>query len=125
MIYRSLADAVFILHFAFVLFVVFGGLLAVRRPKLAWLHLPAVLWATAVEFFRLLCPLTTLENYLKHLGGESGYDAGFIEYYVSAILYSQFTPRMQTMLGLILLVFNVFVYWYVFSRSSRSKLKFN
>lgn len=116
MIYRGLADFTFILHFCFVLFVVFGGLLAVRRRWLAWFHLPAVFWGFLVEFLHLPCPLTFLENYFRQLGGEAGYAGGFIEYFVELILYAHITPQFQTVLGCLLLGFNLFVYLYVFWR---------
>lgn len=122
MLYRNLADLVFILHFAFVLFVVFGGLLVLWRRAFLWLHIPALLWATLVEFFQLFCPLTTLEKYFITLGGERGYDGGFIEYYVSLILYAHITPPIQMTLGVVLLAFNLLVYFYIFRRD---KLKFN
>ena len=116
MIYRSLADLILILHFCFVIFVIFGGLLILRRRWIIWLHLPAVLWAVFVEFFQLFCPLTTLENRLKELGGEQGYQGGFIEYYVSAILYMPITPQIQMMLGAAVILINLLIYWYVFRR---------
>ena len=114
MIYRSLADLVLILHFCYVIFVIFGGLLILRWKWIIWLHIPAVIWAVFVEFFQLFCPLTTLENRLKELGGEQGYQGGFIEYYVSAILYMPITPQIQIMLGVAVILINLLVYWYVF-----------
>lgn len=113
MAYRFLADIVLVLHFCFVIFVVFGGLLAVRWRRLAWLHLPAVVWGILVEIFLLACPLTTLENYLRGLGGEAGYENGFIDYYVSAILYAPLSPQFRFALGLLLVGFNLLVYFYV------------
>ncbi len=68
MAYRILADLVLILHFCFVLFVVFGGLFVVRRRWVASLHLPAVVWGVLVECFFWACPLTTLENSLRQKG---------------------------------------------------------
>ena len=50
MIYRALADLVLLLHLAFVLFVILGGLLVLRRPVIAWLHLPCVAWGVLIEF---------------------------------------------------------------------------
>ena len=116
MIYRSLADLIFILHFCFVLFVIFGGLLALRRRSIIWLHLPALFWGISVEFFQLSCPLTQLEKWFKKLGGEQGYDGGFIEYYISAMLYAKLTPEFQMMLGVLLLTFNLLVYFYIFRK---------
>lgn len=118
MIYRSLADLVLVLHFCFVVFVIFGGLLALRRRWIFWLHLPAVVWGVLVEFFLLPCPLTGLEKWLKELGGGRGYEGGFIEYYVSAILYAHLTPQFQMTLGFLLFSFNLVVYWYVFRRKA-------
>ncbi|MDQ3064293.1 MAG: DUF2784 domain-containing protein [Acidobacteriota bacterium] len=116
MAYRILADLVLIVHFCFVLFVVFGGLLALRRRWIASLHLPAVVWGILVECFFWACPLTTLENSLRQLGGESGYADGFINHYISAVLYAHISPQFRITLGLLLIGFNVLVYWYVFRR---------
>src|SRR5262245_41948400 len=82
MIYRIAADAVLTLHLAFILFVVLGGWLVLRWPRLALLHLPAAAWGATVEFFHLYCPLTPLENRLRLAAGEQGYSGGFIEHYL-------------------------------------------
>ena len=117
MLYRGLADSVFILHFCFVLFAVFGGLLVLRRRAFLYVHLPALIWSVAVELLQLPCPLTRLENLLRALGGDAGYAGGFIEHYVSAILYSSITPQIQMTLGVLLIAFNFFVYRYVFRKT--------
>ena len=114
MIYRSLADLVFIFHFCYVVFVIFGGLLILRWRWIFWLHLPAVVWVVLVEFLQLSCPLTTIEKWFKEFGGEQGYEGGFIEYYVSAILYMPITPQTQMMLGVIVILINALIYWYVY-----------
>lgn len=119
MIYRGLADLILILHFCFVLFAVFGGLLVLRRRFFTWFHLPAVLWGFLVEFFHLPCPLTFLENSLRQFGGEAGYSSGFIEYFVELILYAHITPQIQFLLGFLLLTFNLLVYSYIYRKSPR------
>jgi hypothetical protein len=116
MAYRVLAEIVLVLHFCFVIFVVLGGLLVLRRHRLAWLHVPAVIWGVLIEFFWWACPLTTLENRLRQFGGEAGYETGFIDYYVSAVLYAPLTPQMRTTLGLLLVGFNLLVYLYLLRR---------
>ena len=70
-----------------------------------------------VEFLQLPCPLTQMENRFKQLGGEQGYEGGFVEYYVSAILYAPITPQFQMTLGLVLILLNILVYFYVFQRT--------
>lgn len=108
--YRVAADIVFVLHFCFALFAVFGGLLVLRRRFVLYLHLPALIWSALVELLQLPCPLTRLENHLRFLGGEAGYAGGFVEYWVSAILYSDMSAAFQMFLGILLLAFNAFVY---------------
>lgn len=121
MIYRLLADTVFIFHLGFVLFAVFGAGLILFRRAFVWLHLPAVLWSFSVEIFRLPCPLTTLENRLLELGGAAGYADGFVEHYVSMILYANVTPQLQMFLGVLLVLFNLLVYTLVFRKIRRLK----
>ena len=122
MLYRTLADAVVVLHAAFVLFVVLGGLAALRWPRAAWLHLPAALWGAGIEFAGGICPLTPLENRLRRLGGEAGYEGGFVEHYLWPVLYpSGLTREVQVALGLAVLAVNVAVYATVIRRQCRRR----
>ena len=111
MIYRLLGQAVVLLHFAFVLFVACGGLLALRWWKAGRLHLPAVAWGAFVEFYLGYCPLTPLENVLRAKAGLDTYGGGFIEHYLLPVIYPPgLTPGMQTALGLLLVAANVVIY---------------
>lgn len=111
MIYGLLADAVVLLHFGFVLFVAAGALAVYRWPRLAWLHLPAAAWGIAVAFAGWVCPLTPLENLLRRLGGQAGYEGSFIEHYIVPLLYpAMLTRRMQIILGAVALTVNAVVY---------------
>lgn len=109
--FRAAADAVLLVHFTFVLFVIFGGLLALRWPRMAWVHVPVALYGAMIEFVGFVCPLTPLENWLRRRGGESGYDGGFIEHYITAALYpGRLTRAVQIGLGVAVLVLNAAVY---------------
>lgn len=111
MIHGLAADAVLLLHLAFILFVVLGGLLVLRWPRLALLHLPAVAWGVTVECLQLLCPLTPLENRLRRLAGERGYEGGFIEHYLEPLIYpAGLTPGIQLGLGALVLLINLVPY---------------
>lgn len=122
MIYRLSADLVLIVHLAFVLFVVLGGLLVLRRPRLMWLHLPAVVWGTLIEFLGVVCPLTPLETTLRKLGGGSGYEGDFIEHYIAAVIYPPgLTRGIQIALGFGALLLNMAIYGYWLLRKRRSK----
>ncbi len=82
-----LADLVVVVHLAFVAFAVGGGLAVAWRPRLAWLHLPALAWAAAVMAFGWTCPLTPLEKRLRALAGETPYEGGFVQRYLEPVLY--------------------------------------
>jgi hypothetical protein len=116
-LYRALADLVLLVHLAFVVFVVLGGLLVLRRPKVAWLHLPAAAWGVLIEFAGWICPLTPMEISLRVRGGESGYAGGFIGHYVTSVLYpAGLTRGVQVFLGGFALLLNAAIYSYIVAR---------
>lgn len=120
MIYRSLADLVLVVHLAFVLFVVLGGLLVLRWRWVALLHVPAAIWGILIEYTGGICPLTPLENSLRRLGGEAGYSGGFIQHYIQPVLYpSGLTRGTQIILGSLALLVNLVAYGLVIARSRR------
>jgi len=111
LIINYLADLVLLLHATFILFVVAGGLLVLHFHRLAWLHLPCVAWGILIELFGWICPLTPLENQLRH--GTTGYTAetGFIEHYLTALIYpAGLTPGIQYLLALLVLLVNLVIY---------------
>jgi hypothetical protein len=120
MLYAIAADVVLVIHLAFILFVMAGGLLVVRRRRLALLHLPAVAWGALVELNGWLCPLTPLENGLRLRAGEAGLSGGFVEHYLLPIIYPHgLTPDIQVILGALVIAVNVAVYgWLLFGKSS-------
>jgi len=117
-----LAEAVVLLHFAFVAFAVAGGLLVLRWRRVALLHLPALAWAAFVEFSGRTCPLTPLENALRAASGEAGYAGGFVEHYLLPLLYpADLTRELQWTLGGGLVVFNLAVYGAVVWQARRRR----
>lgn len=120
MLHSLLADVVLGAHAAFVLFVALGGLLVLRRPRVAWAHVPCAVWGAWVELAGWVCPLTPLENELRRRAGEAGYAGGFLEHYVTPVLYPQgLTREVQVGLGVAVVVVNVVVYWVAWRRRSR------
>jgi len=117
MAWLILADLVLAVHLAFVVFVVAGGLLVLRRPAVAWVHVPCAAWAVFVEFAGIVCPLTPLENALRRAGGGSGYAGDFVGHYITAVLYPNgLTRGVQIALGALVLALNVGVYATVITR---------
>ena len=111
-----LADAVVLVHLAFVVFVLVGAALVLRWPRLAWVHLPAALWGAGIALGGWICPLTPLENWLRARGGGSSYGTGFIEHYVMPVLYpAALTREMQIAAGLFVLALNAVLYALAFA----------
>lgn len=120
MLYRFLADFILIFHLCFILFAVFGGLLVLRCRSVWKLHLPALVWGFFVQYFVWICPLTGWENYFRSLSGEAGYEGGFIEHYVSAVIYPGFiSANTHLFLAVLLVVFNIVIYFYVIRKIYR------
>jgi hypothetical protein len=115
--YQVLADLTVILHFLFILFVVFGGLLALRWRWLPWIHLPAAAWGGFVELTGRICPLTPLENRLRRAAGSAGYEGDFIEHYLLPVIYpAGLTREIQFALAAMLVAINVVIYAVVWRR---------
>jgi len=118
--WRILADAIVLVHLAFVVFVVAGGFLA-WRWRFAWIaHLPALTWGLWIELSGAICPLTPLENRLRELAGEAGYPGGFVEHYVLPVLYPHgLTVHIQRLLAAALAAVNVIAYGGLLARRGR------
>ncbi len=116
--YSLAADAVVVIHLLFIVFVVFGGLLALRNWRWAFVHLPAAVWGIFVEISGGICPLTPLENLLREKAGGVVYHDGFIEQYLLPTIYPEaLTRQTQISLGLAVLLLNLVIYLAVYWRS--------
>ena len=122
MLARFAADAVLLVHLAFILFAIFGGLLALSKPRMTWLHLPALAWAIWVIGAHRICPLTDLENRLRMTAGQAGYDGGFIEHYLLPLIYPPgLTVQAQTLIAIGFTVWSLAVYAVVIRRWRRQR----
>ena len=122
MLWQVLADLVLLIHFGFIVFVLFGGLLTIWCRWVPWVHLPAALWAAALEFGGWICPLTPLENHLRQAGGDAGYSGGFIEHYALPLIYpAGLTPQVQFVLGFVVILVNIGTYGFVWWRRTKPR----
>jgi len=118
MVYQVMADGVVVLHLAFIVFVLLGGLLVLRWRWWVWVHLPAVGWAVMIELAGWICPLTPLENWLLERGNQVTYHSGFIEQYILPLVYpALLTRQLQIVLALGLVGINLLIYGWVIYRS--------
>jgi hypothetical protein len=117
LLFRFAAEAVLLLHLAFIAFVVAGGALAVRRRWLVVVHIPAAAWGFFVELTGRICPLTYAENFLRMRAGQSGYAESFIEHYLLAMIYpSGLTRGAQFVLAVVVVSINVLIYAWLYRR---------
>jgi len=117
-----LADAALLLHLTFVVFVIFGALCAFHRPRIAWIHVPMVLWSAVVNMMQWTCPLTPLEKYFRAQAGQAGYEGGFIAHYLVPLIYPQgMSYEVGVMIGFGVFIGNVVIYGLVIYRARRSR----
>ena len=115
--YGTLAALLVLAHFAYILFVMFGGFLMLRWRKAPWVHLPAAAWGAFVELTGRICPLTPLEHSLRRSAGSGDYLGGFIEHYLVRIIYPPgLTQEIQVALGAGAILLNCAIYTWVVRR---------
>ena len=120
MFYRVAADVVLVTHFLFIVFVVLGGLLVIRYRRIVWVHLPAAVWGVGIELLGAVCPLTTVENWLRRRAGETGYTGGFVEHYIVPVIYpSGLTRSTQFWLAGVAFLVNLLIYGFICYRHRR------
>lgn len=109
-----MADLILIIHFCFIIFVIFGGILTYRVPRLAWIHIPMVLWAFLVNIMEWICPLTPLENLYRRAIGQADYESGFIEHYLMPLIYPEtMSYELGVFLGIAVFGWNVLIYAFI------------
>ena len=115
--YELAADLTLIVHFAFILFVVFGALLFFVTTKIIFIHIPAFIWGSYIELTHSICPLTYLENWFLDKANLTIYSEGFIQNYIVPIVYpTDLTKNLQIYLGITLIVINIIIYGLILNK---------
>ena len=115
--YELAADLTLIIHFAFILFAVFGALLLLVSIKIVFIHIPSLIWASYIELTHFVCPLTYLENWFLNKAKLETYSEGFIQNYLVPIVYpTNLTRELQIYFGLTLIVINIIIYGLIISK---------
>ena len=101
-LYRFLADLVLVVHVGIAVFVVGGLALVLLGRVMHWrwvdrlwfrvAHLAAIAIVVAESLFGIVCPLTTLEMWLRARAGASTYGGGFIEHWFQRLLFHDAPP---------------------------------
>ena len=118
--YEIGADLTLIVHFAFIIFVVFGALLFFVSTKIIYVHVPALIWGIYIELTHSVCPLTYLENWFLQKANLTTYSEGFIQNYLVPIVYPKnLTEDLQTYSAIALIVANMIMYGLIISKSKK------
>jgi hypothetical protein len=119
---RLAADLLLIIHLIFIIFVITGGFLVLKWPRMLYLHIPAAAWGALIEFQGWICPLTPLEQHLRRAGGQSVYSGGFVEHYVEPIVYpAGLTREMQIFFAIVVIAINLMIYGWLLIGLKRDK----
>ena len=119
--YELAADLILIIHFVFILFVVFGALLFFVVTKIVFIHIPAFIWGSYIELTHSICPLTYLENWFLHKANLTTYSEGFIQHYLVSIVYpTNLSKDLQIYLGIAIIVVNMIIYGFIISRLKKN-----
>lgn len=111
MLYQLVADFIVLLHFAFIVFVLAGGLLVFKWRWVIWLHVPAATWGALIAMVGWICPLTPIENSLRQASSGEVYAGGFIDRYLAPLIYpAGFTDEIATATGIVVIAINLLVY---------------
>ena len=115
--YELAANLILIIHFVFIIFVVFGALLFFVVKKIIFIHIPAFIWGSYIELTHSICPLTYLENWFLNKANLTMYPEGFIQNYLVPIVYPvDLTKDLQIYLGITLIVVNIIIYGFILNK---------
>ena len=116
--FEIVADLTLIVHFAFIIFVVFGALLFFILARIIYIHIPALIWGIYMELTHAVCPLTYLENCFLQKANLKIYSEGFIQNYLMPIVYPKnLTEDLQTHLAIVLIAINIITYGLIIYKS--------
>lgn len=104
--YQALTTVVLTLHFAYLAYVVVGGFLAWRWPRMIWPHLVAAGWGLVIVAnpWGWECPLTYAENWSRQRAGRAGLESGFVDQYIEGVLYPERFTWLLQLLAAVLVV---------------------
>ena len=129
MIHRLIVDFVILVHFVWIVFLIFGIGFAFKRSRIAWIHLGGLLFSLLLNALGLYCPLTYLEHYLRSLYLETvTYGEPFIAHYLEGIIYPDVPERIIRIGEILFVCINLIGYGIIakryFLKSQRERRRF-
>ena len=109
-LYRAMAASVVSLHAAYIAWVIFGAFFTRGRPRLAALHVAALVCGVIIAIFGFWCPLTALEEWLDVRGQVSAYRGPFLLHYLDAVVYPDIPPNLLIAGAVAVCILNLWIY---------------
>lgn len=116
-VWRGLGEVMIAAHYAFLLYLLVGGILAWWWPRTIAPHVVAAIWGILIIVTKVPCPLTALQNNFRERGGQAPYAKGFIDHYVRGQLY----PTSHEGLVQVLVAAVVLVSWFGLAARTRQR----
>ena len=121
MAYKIFADAIIVVHFLYILFMLLGFLLTgyalfFRQKFFDWwlfrsLHLLGIFYVVSLSILGKYCPLTILENELRlRHEAYSVYSGSFIVHYLEKLVYPDVNPLVIRIPTVFLAIFTIVVF---------------
>ena len=112
MLYKVLADFVVFVHFLWILFLIFGGLIGIRIRMVKVAHVAGLIFAALIQVVGWYCPLTDLEVLLRSKESPgAAYGGSFIIHYLEKIVYVEVPRGAIILLTILLCLFNAWLYF--------------
>lgn len=113
---------VLLIHFAWILWVIFGALWTSGRRWLTAFHIASLVWGILVEVGPWPCPLTVTEDFFQRAAGHAAYRGSFLLHYISSLVYPNVSVRLLIVCGVIVCAVNLAIYaWRALQWSRRNR----
>ncbi|MCK5286582.1 MAG: DUF2784 domain-containing protein [Thermodesulfovibrionia bacterium] len=110
-VYTITADIVVLLHFLWIMFLIFGALIGRRYTRVKVFHIAGMGFAVIIQIFGWYCPLTYIEVWLRKMHQPSqGYEGSFIINYVEKIVYLEFSGKIILIATIFLVLISTLIY---------------
>jgi hypothetical protein len=121
--YKIFADITVVIHFLWILFLIFGVFLGIRSRGIKIIHITGVVFALVLQIFSWYCPLTYLEVWLRAQHDPAyTYTGSFIIHYVERLVYLEVSRTLLFALTACIGALNVWIYWKKWKKVERRKI---
>jgi Protein of Unknown function (DUF2784) len=108
--YGAFSTVVLVVHLTWILWVIFGWVVARYRSVLRWLHFGSLIYGIFIEIAPWPCPLTLLEQWLESKGGMTSYREPFLVHYLDAIVYPNVPEAVLITAAVLVCGFNLYLH---------------